>query len=91
MLKMRENFPRKFPENSRKIPEKSGGIFVIKYNDTELKSLFLLVQKCGKFRNISRKFQGKFPKCQKFSEELSPENFPEISVIFFVEMQRYRA
>ena len=29
---------------------------------------------------------GKFPKCQKFPEEISPENFPEIPGVFFGQM-----
>ena len=33
----------------------------------------------------------KFPKCQKFPGESSPENFPEILGVFFYEMQWYRA
>jgi hypothetical protein len=40
---------------------------------------------------ISREILGKFPKCQKFPEEISPENFPEIPGDFFGEMQCYRA
>jgi hypothetical protein len=34
---------------------------------------------------------GKFPKCQKFPEEIFPENFPEIPGVFFGQIQRYRA
>ena len=37
------------------------------------------------------KISGKFPKCQKFPEEISPENFPEIPGVFFGEMQCYSA
>ena len=40
---------------------------------------------------ISREVSGKFPKFQKFPEEISPENFPEISDVFFGEIQWYRA
>jgi hypothetical protein len=35
-------------------------------------------------RKISGKFRGKFPKCQKFPGEISPENFPEIPGVFSV-------
>jgi hypothetical protein len=64
---------------------------MIKYNVTDLKLLFLLLENVGNSRKISGKFQGKFPKCQKFPEETSPENFPEISGVFFEQMQCYRA
>ena len=43
------------------------------------------------FGEISGNFQGKFPKFQKFPEEISTENFPEIPGVFFGEMQCYRA
>ena len=42
----------------------------------------------GKFRG---NFRRKFPKWQKFPEEISPENFPEIPGVFFDQRQWYRA
>ncbi len=81
--KIREKFPRKSPENSRKTPS----VFSCKCNVTAVKSLFLLLDACCKSRKISEKISGKSPKFQKFTEEISPENFPEIPGVFFGETQ----
>ena len=60
--KIRENFPRKFPENSRKIE----GFFEGKRNVTERKSIFLSLKNRGKSGKIPGKFRGNFGKFRKF-------------------------
>ena len=81
--KFTKNFPGNFSGIFRKIPGKHPTFFLFKYDFTELKSLFLLVWKEWKSRKTSRKILGKFPKFQKFPEEISPENFPKIPGVFF--------
>jgi hypothetical protein len=80
--KFTKNFPGNFPKNSRK----TQGVFYYECNVTARKSWFLLVANHWKSRKISGKFRRKFTKYQKFPEEISPENFPEIPGVFFEQM-----
>ena len=67
------------PKNSRK----TGVFFTVKYNETGRKSIFSFLWKYVNSGKTSGEISGKFHKFQKFGEELSPENFPEIPGVFF--------
>ena len=77
--KVMKIFPGKFPENSRK----NETILTVKCDVTERKSCFYFCKRDENRRNFQGKFRGKFPKCQKFPEEISPKNFPKIPGSFF--------
>ena len=89
--KMHENFLRKFPENFPENSRKIRPFFVVKMECYRAKIYLFITSDVMKIQENFGKISGKFPKCQKFPEEISPENFPEIPGVFFGEMQCYRA
>ena len=96
--KICRKFLRSFSGNVPKIPGnflEIVGLILLKYNDTERKSIFYVMYNTWKFEEISGKFReisensGKFPKFAHFSRKI-PGKICRQKVVFFDKTALYR-